>query len=134
MKETKKKKYSKTLNNNRLVDEEERQWTDETLDEISFKHFPNLDKRALDRPILFSNWLTREYSSVGREELRSFVKARLKVFSEEELDVQLVIFNEVLDHILRIDRVFKQPQGKRKYRNNYKQSEINKMKANCKTK
>jgi len=43
--------------------------------------------------------------------LRNFVKARLKVFSEEELDVQLVIFNEVLDHILRIDRVFKQPQG-----------------------
>jgi dynein heavy chain 1 len=27
------------------------------------------------------------------------------------LDVPLVLFNEVLDHILRIDRVFRQPQG-----------------------
>lgn len=34
----------------------------------------------------------------------------LKVFYEEELDVPLVLFNEVLDHVLRIDRIFKQPQ------------------------
>lgn len=46
-----------------------------------------------------------------RPELRDYVKARLKVFYEEELDVPLVLFNEVLDHILRIDRVFRQPQG-----------------------
>ena len=25
--------------------------------------------------------------------------------------MQLVLFNEVLDHVLRIDRVFRQPQG-----------------------
>ena len=36
---------------------------------------------------------------------------RLKVFYEEELDVPLVLFNEVLDHVLRIDRIFRQPQG-----------------------
>ena len=39
-----------------------------------------------------------------QEELRDYVKARLKVFYEEELDVPLVLFNEVLDHVLRIDR------------------------------
>ena len=39
------------------------------------------------------------------------MKARLKVFYEEELDVQLVLFNSVLDHVLRIDRIFRQPQG-----------------------
>jgi dynein heavy chain 1 len=48
---------------------------------------------------------------VDREELRSYVKARLRVFYEEELDVQLVLFDEVLDHVLRIDRIFRQPQG-----------------------
>jgi hypothetical protein len=32
------------------------------------------------------------------------------VFYEEELDVPLVLFDEVLEHILRIDRVFRQPQ------------------------
>ena len=46
-----------------------------------------------------------------QEELREYVKARLKVFYEEELDVPLVLFNEVLDHVLRIDRIFRQPQG-----------------------
>ena len=34
-----------------------------------------------------------------------------KVFYEEELDVPLVLFNEVLDHVLRIDRILRQPQG-----------------------
>ena len=35
----------------------------------------------------------------------------LKVFYEEELDVPMVLFDEVLDHVLRIDRIFRQPQG-----------------------
>lgn len=95
----------------RLVHLEEKDWTDKRLDEIVMKHFPNLDAKALQRPILYSNWLSRDYVSVGRDELREYVKAKLKVFYEEELDVPLVLFNEVLDHILRIDRVFKQPQG-----------------------
>ena len=65
---------------------------------------------ALQRPILFSNWLTKDYLPVDREELRDYVQARLKVFYEEELDVPLVLYNEVLDHVLRIDRIFKQNQ------------------------
>ena len=48
---------------------------------------------------------------VHRQELRDYVKARLKVFYEEELDVPLVLFDEVLEHVLRIDRIFRQPQG-----------------------
>lgn len=47
---------------------------------------------------------------MDREELREYVQARLKVFYEEELDIPLVLFNEVLDHVLRIDRIFKQSQ------------------------
>lgn len=35
----------------------------------------------------------------------------IKVFYDEELDVPLVLFDEVLDHVLRIDRIFRQPQG-----------------------
>ena len=65
---------------------------------------------ALGRPILYSNWLSKDYLPVDQEELRDYVKARLKVFYEEELDVPLVLFNEVLDHVLRIDRIFKQNQ------------------------
>lgn len=96
----------------RLVLEEERVWTDENVDIVATKHFPNLNRQeALGRPILYSNWLSKDYIPVDREELRQFTKARLKVFYEEELDVPLVLFNEVLDHVLRIDRIFRQPQG-----------------------
>ncbi|EDV24404.1 uncharacterized protein TRIADDRAFT_24890 [Trichoplax adhaerens] len=96
----------------RLVFDEERKWTDDNIDNVSLKHFPGIEKEAaLGRPILFSNWLSKDYTPVDREELREYVKARLKVFYEEELDVPLVLFNEVLDHVLRIDRIFKQTQG-----------------------
>ena len=96
----------------RLVEEKERIWTDENIDQVALKHFPSIDSQAaLARPILYSNWLTKDYVPVDRETLREFTKARLKVFYEEELDVQLVLFDEVLDHVLRIDRIFRQPQG-----------------------
>ena len=48
---------------------------------------------------------------VGLEELRQHVTARLRTFYEEELNVELVVFDEVLDHVLRIDRVLRQPLG-----------------------
>src|SRR3989338_417714 len=96
----------------RLVEVEERVWTDRAIDEVLLQRFPTLNADvALKRPILFSNWTTSAYCSVDREDLRFHVQARLKVFYEEELDVKLVVFNEVLDHILRIDRVLRQPQG-----------------------
>ncbi|KAI8066635.1 dynein heavy chain [Gongronella butleri] len=96
----------------RLVAEEEREWTDKMINDIALTHFPAINHdEALERPILFSNWLSKHYIPVDREQLRDFAKARLKVFYEEELDVPLVLFNDVLEHVLRIDRVFRQPQG-----------------------
>ncbi|XP_059178510.1 cytoplasmic dynein 1 heavy chain 1-like isoform X2 [Physella acuta] len=96
----------------RLIEDEERRWTDENVDATALKHFPNINRNeALNRPILYSKWLSKDYMPVDREELREHTKARLKVFYEEELDVPLVLFDEVLDHVLRIDRIFRQPQG-----------------------
>jgi dynein heavy chain 1 len=96
----------------RLVTLEERKWTDENINNTAIKYFSNINsEKALKRPILYSNWLRKDYLPVDQEELREYVKARLKVFYEEELDVPLVLFNEVLDHVLRIDRIFRQPQG-----------------------
>ena len=64
----------------RLVDDEERRWTDENVDAVALKHFPSVNKdESLKRPILFSNWLSKDYIPVDREELRDYVKARLKV-------------------------------------------------------
>ena len=64
----------------RLIEDEERQWTDENVDLVARKHFPGINmEEALVRPILFSNWLSKDYVPVDREELREYVKARLKV-------------------------------------------------------
>ena len=96
----------------RLVTEDEKQWTDEHIDSAAMEHFPTINKdEALGRPVLFSNWTSKNYIPVDREALREYTKARLRVFYEEELDVPLVLFNDVLDHVLRIDRVFRQVQG-----------------------
>lgn len=68
----------------RLVEDDERKWTEENINNIALKHFPNIDRNtALARPILYSNWLSKDYMPVEQEELRDFVKARLKVKSPE---------------------------------------------------
>ncbi|KAF8477357.1 dynein heavy chain, N-terminal region 1-domain-containing protein [Kalaharituber pfeilii] len=96
----------------RLVGEDERKWTQEAVNRIALEHFPGIDEaKALNGPILFSNWLSKNYVPVEREQLRDFARARLKTFCEEEVDVPLILFNDVLEHVLRIDRVFRQPQG-----------------------
>ena len=96
----------------RLVTAEEKYWCNEALDDMARKWFPSCDlNKALERPILFSSYLTRYYTSVSQEELKKYIQARLVVFNEEELSVPLVVFDSVIDHILRIDRVLKQPLG-----------------------
>ncbi len=96
----------------RLVYSEEREWIDSLIDDVARKHFPQVDHAtALARPVLFSNWLNKSYTSVSQDALREHVQTRLRVFYEEELDVKLVLFDEVLQHILRIDRVLRQPLG-----------------------
>ena len=96
----------------RLVADEERKWTHETVHRVALEHFPTINEdAALKGPILYSNWLSKNYIPVEREQLRDFVKARLKTFCEEEVDTPIILFNDVLEHVLRIDRVFRQPQG-----------------------
>jgi dynein heavy chain 1 len=63
-----------------LIEDEERHWTDENVDMVAMKHFPGINREeAIARPILFSNWLSKDYTPVDREELREYTKARLKV-------------------------------------------------------
>ncbi|ANB15356.1 dynein heavy chain [Sugiyamaella lignohabitans] len=100
------------LFSDRLIGKHERDWTWDMIREVASKHFPGADVRtALNGSILYSSWLSRTYSPVEQETLRQFIKARMKTFCEEELDTPLVLFDDLLDHILRIDRVLRQPQG-----------------------
>lgn len=96
----------------RLVKDEERDWTKTIFKQTIEQFFPNIDVDNVTRePVLYSNWLTSKYEPVDEVELRSFVSERLRVFSDEEIDVNLVLYGDLLDHSLRIDRVLRQPQG-----------------------
>lgn len=96
----------------RLITDDEKSWCNEQLDAVARKYFPGIDvDTCLQRPMLYSTWLKKTYQSVGKEELQTFVAARLRVFYEEELDVPLVIFDDVLEHVLRIDNVLGHPMG-----------------------
>jgi dynein heavy chain 1 len=96
----------------RLVDQSEREWCDRKVDEVARKWFAGVDfDVALARPMFYTTWLSKDTRRVDRNELKDFLSARLRVFYEEELDVPLVVFDEVLEHVLRIDRVLRQPNG-----------------------
>eukprot|EP00928_Gymnodinium_smaydae_P025254 TRINITY_DN20180_c0_g1_i4.p1 TRINITY_DN20180_c0_g1~~TRINITY_DN20180_c0_g1_i4.p1 ORF type:complete len:4280 (-),score=1133.62 TRINITY_DN20180_c0_g1_i4:296-13135(-) len=96
----------------RIVFPDEKEWAESQLDSSVMEEF-GCSADVLQRPIYFSTYLSPEghYVNVGREELREFVHAKLKIFYEEVLAVKLVIFDEVLDHIVRMDRVLRQPLG-----------------------
>lgn len=101
----------------RLVTPDEQKWCFHTAKEVLRMHFPQ-SATALQpveyggqTPILFSTWLSKNYTEVSTPELRKHIEARLRVFYEEELNVHLVVFDSVIDHVLRIDRVLRQPLG-----------------------
>jgi len=96
----------------RCVEQQEKDWCNENVYIIAQKWFPQCDlDKSLSRPVLFSQYLNKMYVSVQQEELRKFIQGKLQTFNEEELDVSLVVFDSVVDHVLRIDRVLKQPVG-----------------------
>jgi dynein heavy chain 1 len=96
----------------RLVTEDEHVWTENLLLDVASKHFPNVDvSKCCATPILYSNFLSRRYAPVNRDELNEFLLNRLQMFYEEELDSQIILFDKALEHVLRIDRVLRQPQG-----------------------
>jgi dynein heavy chain 1 len=68
------------LFSDRLVTAEEREWMDDTLDEIARTRFgfAPIDMNAtLARPVLMSNWLSKCYESVEPEILRKHIRAKL---------------------------------------------------------
>jgi dynein heavy chain 1, cytosolic len=100
------------LFHDRLILETEKDWCNSQIDAVASQYFHSVDLAAcLQRPLLYSNWLSKTYEPVEKSKLRDFVGARLKVFYEEELDVPLVVFDDVLEHVLRIDNVLRHPMG-----------------------
>jgi dynein heavy chain 1, cytosolic len=96
----------------RLVTKTEETELEDIIYKIASSHFPGVDlDTCLSYPILFSNFFSSNYEMVEKEALQQFVQDRLQLFYEEDLDKPLVLHDSALDHILRIDRVFRQTQG-----------------------
>ncbi|KAI3646052.1 hypothetical protein MP228_008980 [Amoeboaphelidium protococcarum] len=96
----------------RLVESQERQEFGQHLVSLTQQIFDvDLSSVLVDKPLLFSTWMNRTLSRVDGDDLKAYVAARFKTYQEEELDAHLVIYDEMIDHALRIDRVLRQPQG-----------------------
>mgnify|MGYP001611668798 CR=1 FL=1 len=95
----------------RLVTSDAEKWTDVEIDRCFMDAFPGISSQCLDRPILFSTICTRDYASVSLDELRRDIQGKFKAFAEEELDVQIVVFDAVVEHVVRLHRVLRQPLG-----------------------
>jgi dynein heavy chain 1 len=95
----------------RLVTPAEQQWASDALDVTIMKRIPHTERAALARPVLFSDRLTNFFSSVSQDDIRAYFANQIPLFQAQEGNIPIVLFDEALDHILRIDAVFKQTQG-----------------------
>jgi len=78
---------------------------DEALRRIAQQRFACVSSDALEPPLLYGRWLSKQYAPTSLSKLRRFVASRLRTFHEEALDVPLVVFDDVARHALRIDSV-----------------------------
>ena len=96
----------------RLVNDDDRQWCDSKLREVATKYFKGVDlSKALQKPIMYTSWITNKMESCNLSDLRAYLAEKLKIFYEEQLNVPLVIFDDVVEHVIRIDSVLKSPIG-----------------------
>ncbi|SCV03614.1 LANO_0G05204g1_1 [Lachancea nothofagi CBS 11611] len=100
------------LFSDRLVESSDIIAFEEIIEDIVSKFLPNqLQGHYAMKDILLSNWVTTEYQKTTRLELASFVNERLKTFEEEELECSLIVHDNLIDHMVRVDRALKQEQG-----------------------
>lgn len=95
----------------RLVTAGEREWTDAMMDECFQHQFPEVPTKMYARPMLYTTLLSKAYTDYPREELRTFLHARLESFGAAEVSAPLVIYDAFIDHVVRIHRVLQQPLG-----------------------
>lgn len=91
------------LFSDRLVEKSDQEWCEAMINDVARTHFIGINHdEALARPILYSTFISKDTRSVTTGELLDVVENRIREFYEEELDVPLVVFDDVLEHILRV--------------------------------
>lgn len=100
------------LFSDKLSTEDDRNKVFEIIKNVTGKHFPYINEdKALSLPILYSDWLSYDYEPIDKDDLRRFIKQKLEIFSEEEVNTNHILYEDLLEHSLRIDRVLKSVQG-----------------------
>ncbi|SCU87646.1 LADA_0E05314g1_1 [Lachancea dasiensis] len=100
------------LFSDRLVDTQDKKTFEDIMHGTILKFFPNqLDPSLNIHQILLSDWIGGKYQVVTREKLAKFVLEKLRVYEEEESECHLILHNNLIDHIVRVDRALKQEQG-----------------------
>lgn len=100
------------LFSDKLSNEDDRGKVFEIIHNVTSERFPYINEdEALKLPIIYSDWLSYEYEPIDKNDLRRFVKQKLEIFSEEEFNTNAILYEDLLEHSLRIDRVLKSTQG-----------------------
>ena len=92
----------------KLVSEDEKKWAEARIQAVAFEQLHACTEdlvTSVQQSRYLSPWLhqTKAYRPATHKQLEEFLKERLKVFYEEELNVPLVVFDEVIDHVSRLD-------------------------------
>lgn len=96
----------------KLISQSEKDLFKKILHDTVDESFPGqLSTKLNSSSLLFSYWLSLDYREVSTQELNDFVKQRFQTFSEEEVETSFIIYDDMLDHLLRIDRALRQMQG-----------------------
>lgn len=61
-------------------------------------------EQALGRPILYSNWLSKDYVPVLRDQLREYVKARLKVRTGKKFQTKQNSYRQLHSECIQFHR------------------------------
>lgn len=96
----------------RLVNKNDEEAYLSLMKSVLEKHFPDHKVQYLEaRDLLFSSWISDDYSLVEKDEIYDFLKQRLKTFGEEQIGNELFIHEEMVNHLVGIDRILRQSQG-----------------------
>ncbi|QLQ78573.1 hypothetical protein HG537_0A08200 [Torulaspora globosa] len=96
----------------RLISEQEKLKFEAILTETINEFFPGQTALLGDTScLLFSSWISAKYEEVSRADVLAFLKGKINSFCEEKGYKLLILHDDMVYHIIRIDRVLKQVQG-----------------------
>lgn len=96
----------------RLTKQDEKLKFQDLLEGVASSHFSNAKASLGDTSrLLFSSWLSSKYEEACNVDISEFLKVKMRLFCAEEGLDQIIIHDEFLNHVLRVDRALKQAQG-----------------------